>query len=163
MGIKTYGSLSDIDKGFRHIIKSMGQAAGHPNAHVVVGWPENTTGGVLHRDSDLTMAELAGIHEFGAPPRIPERSMLRSTADINQQRYIEMTRTIAHGVSLGRASLRDGLGILGSAYAADVQERISNFIPPPNAPRTIARKGSSVPLINSGELRQHIDHQVRDC
>ena len=32
---------------------------------------------------------------------------------------------------------------------------------PPNSPRTIAKKGSDVPLIDTGELRKSITHVIR--
>ena len=52
------------------------------------------------------------------------------------------------------------LSVLGMALVGDVQQRIRNRIPPPNAPYTIARKGSDVPLIDTGRLRQSIDFVV---
>ncbi|HEV7717122.1 MAG TPA: hypothetical protein VGO53_16105 [Steroidobacteraceae bacterium] len=157
-------SLHDIDKGFRHIVHSMAVAAGSPDAHVVVGWPERTAGSPRTDGSGMTNAAIAAVHEYGAPARgIPERSMLRGTADANQARYIEMTRLIARGVAEGRASLRQGLDLLGVTFKGDMQSRISDGIAPPNSPATIKRKGSSTPLIASGQMRQSIDHEVRGC
>jgi hypothetical protein len=41
-----------------------------------------------------------------------------------------------------------------------IKQRIANGIAPPNSPYTIARKGSSKPLIDTGQLRNSITYQV---
>jgi hypothetical protein len=51
--------------------------------------------------------------------------------------------------------------LIGMRVVGDIQDRISDGIPPPNSPITIARKGSSKPLIDSGQLRQSISFEVR--
>ena len=53
-----------------------------------------------------------------------------------------------------------GLG-LGEKVVADVQRKIVALKDPPNAPSTIAKKGSANPLIDTGRLRQSIDFEVR--
>ena len=51
-------------------------------------------------------------------------------------------------------------GAMGAMAAGKVQQYIADvFIPPPNSPRTIARKGSSHPLIDTGQMRQSITWQ----
>jgi hypothetical protein len=45
----------------------------------------------------------------------------------------------------------DQIGIYGIKL---VVEKIDSQIPPPNAPATIAKKGSSTPLIDTGQMRQ---------
>ena len=52
------------------------------------------------------------------------------------------------------------MGELGLKAAVDVQEKVLDVKQPPNAPRTIARKGSANPLIDTGHLRQSITHEV---
>jgi hypothetical protein len=51
-------------------------------------------------------------------------------------------------------------GRIGMVAVGDVQRRIVQRIPPPNAPSTIAKKGSDVPLIDTGRLRQSVDYTV---
>lgn len=51
---------------------------------------------------------------------------------------------------------RVGLWAQGS-----IQQRISDGIPPPNAESTIRRKGSSTPLIDTGQLRTSIKYRVK--
>jgi len=153
-----HGELKDIDRGWRAAIQSMAAAAGRPGAHVVVGWPE---GSPQHAGSSMTVAQIASIHEFGLPPHIPERSMLRATCELNSEKYTEALRKIGIGITYARIDLRRGLDLLGITIKGDVQKRIAAGIMPPNAPSTIARKGSSKPLIHTGQMRAALDHEVR--
>ena len=41
-----------------------------------------------------------------------------------------------------------------------VVDEINSGVPPPNAPSTIKRKKSSKTLIDSGKMRQHVDHKI---
>lgn len=154
------GSFKDVDRGFRDIVAQMARAAGSPGAHVVVGWPGNA-GSQTHLDSDLSVGEIAAIQEFGSG-RIPARSMIGATVDENRGKYEQASRDIATGIARGRIDLRKGLDVLGVMIKGDIQARISAGIAPPNAPSTIARKGSSTPLIATGQMRTAIDHEVRD-
>ena len=53
-----------------------------------------------------------------------------------------------------------GANLVG-AYAADViQQRIVDLKEPPNSPITIALKGSSNPLVDTGHMRQSVTWEV---
>lgn len=153
-----HGELKDVDRGWREAVQAMAAAANKQGAHVTVGWPESSG---VHRNSQLTVAQIAAIHEFGLPPRIPERSMIRATYEQNSARYAEAVRKIGIGISFARTDLRRGLDLLGSMIKGDIQRRIAAGVPPPNAPSTIKRKGSSTPLIDTGQMRAALDHEVR--
>ena len=49
---------------------------------------------------------------------------------------------------------------LGELVKGEVQRRIAELKTPPNAPATIARKGSSNPLIDKGVLRASATYKV---
>jgi hypothetical protein len=51
---------------------------------------------------------------------------------------------------------------LGAFGAAKIQDQIASNMPPPNAPSTIAQKGSSGTLIDTGRLRQSITWALDD-
>jgi phage gpG-like protein len=121
----------------------------------------------------LTLVEVAAVHEFGTEDgRIPERSFLRGTLDRKSKPYGKLLAAAVSGAleAVGEDGLGDvagaferGLNLLGLRVVADVQTTIRDSGPgwPPNAPMTIARKGSSKPLIDTGRLRQSIRHAVR--
>jgi hypothetical protein len=153
--------VTDIDRGWRQSVASMGLAAQHPAAHVVVGWPERKAG-QQHRGSTMTVAQIAAVHEFGAPARgIPERSMLRETIRIHDGKYRDAMRKIGLGITAGKIDQRRGLDLLGVMIKGDVQQRIAAGIAPALKPATVRRKGSSTPLIDTGQMRGSLDHEVR--
>lgn len=124
---------------------------------VNVGFP----GGEDHGGSDLTVAQVARIHEFGAPSAgIPERPFLRVAIDKNRGKYVRINRESVLGMSSGRLSMEQALGRLGVAAKADVQVEITTGNFAPLKPETIARKGSSKPLIDSGQMRQSVTWEI---
>lgn len=150
-------SFKDIDRGYDRIKKQLFRRG---TSRLVVGIlaPEGQKdrGGV-------TNAQLGAIHEFGAPrANIPERSFLRRTFDERQAEYERSLRSAIGKVVDRGGSLRLALERLGARAAADVQNTIARGIPPPNAPRTVAKKGSSTPLIDTGQLRQSISYDVEE-
>lgn len=113
---------------------------------------------------DLTQAELAAIHEFGAPrANVPERSFLRATADAKRLEWLALLERTLRLVTAGRLDLEAALGIVGQKAVADVVARIRRGagIPPPLQPETIQRKGSDRPLVDTGRLVQSITYEVR--
>ena len=58
--------------------------------------------------------------------------------------------------------LGNKLDTVGSFLAGKMVEKIMSRVPPPNAPSTIARKKSSLPLVDTGEMMGAIDHKQRE-
>lgn len=125
---------------------------------VKVGLPK---GSGTHGPSGLPVVQLGAIHEFGsADGRIPERPFLRGTMKKKKREHDAIIQKLARSVIRGGESPRDALTKLGMVASASVQEQIADGVPPPNAPSTIRRKGSSKPLVDTGALRQAITFQV---
>lgn len=59
------------------------------------------------------------------------------------------------------ATLELGLERLGNFARGLIVKKIGSNVPPPNADSTIAMKGSSATLIDTGRMRQSITYQVR--
>jgi hypothetical protein len=123
--------------------------------------------GVIQRGT-RNVATLAASHEFGLG--VPERSFLRSTFDLNIQAYVrylnrglgkEINDAARNKQSFG-AKDSQTLKRLALKMESDIKLRIGRRqIPPPNAPSTIAKKKSSTPLVDTGQLRRAITSDVR--
>ena len=100
----------------------------------------------------------ATFNEFGTRT-IPERSFIRSTFDENLKKYENLTRREAR--KIGVQSTAAFLKRLGLRAEADIKRKIVKLKTPPNAPATIAAKGSSNPLIDTGRMRQSISHEIQ--
>jgi hypothetical protein len=153
----------DRDLGYSRIIRNLrdlGRAAQSIEKlpAVFVGVRADT-----HAVDGTQMALIAAANEFGtADGHVPERSYIRSTLDENREKYLDaLSKATGRAVDKGPAVMRTELGKVGARVVADIQRKIVAIKEPPNAPSTIAAKGSANPLIDTGRLRQSIDWEVR--
>lgn len=111
---------------------------------------------------DGTSVILVGIiHEFGAPGAgIPMRSFLRAGIAEADAEIRSLIRKVAKAALDGRIQEIQALELLGTRAVSIVQRKIVSGPFEPNDPRTIARKGSSSPLQDTGLLKQSITYEV---
>ena len=161
-GAKTKASIKDKDRGFAEMLKRIDRATvfGAKLEVGIIG--EQADAAHIDdegNDSGLTIAELGEIHEYGLG--VPRRSFIADWADETEEEHREQIRKMAYAVVQGKvASWEIGLERLGLRYQAEVQKRISDGISPALAESTIQRKGSSIPLIDTGVLRSSITYKV---
>lgn len=111
-------------------------------------------------EEGFRMSDLAAVHEFGSPDRnIPERSFLRASVSNNQGRYFKF---LSDRLIKGGGEPEKILNELSVVAQDDVREYIVNGKFAPLSEKTVKRKGSSKPLIDTGRLRQSIVGVVRD-
>lgn len=121
---------------------------------LVVGIQE---GAGEHGDGDegITNAQLGAVLHFGND-HTPARPWLDiGVAQGNEAYAAEAETMVADGATLDEVLTR--LGPMAQAYA---QAYMIDLKTPANAPETIARKGSANPLIDEGELKGSVTHQV---
>lgn len=132
--------------------------AGMPHREVRIGvlTSSSAAGG-----SGLSLAELAAIHEFGAPSaNIPERSFIRSTLRDSRDKIEALCLRLARGIIADRIDLDAALGLLGTWAVAAIQAKIRTNIPPALQQATIDRKHSSLALVDTGQLINSITYEV---
>ncbi len=116
-------------------------------------------------EDDSQMVEIGAYNEFGTC-RIPERSFIRAGFDANKERIdqiCEMALNEAIEGALNGSSQLDAKSmydLIGLQVADIIREFLTDLRIPPNAPSTIRRKGSSNPLIDTGQLRSSIVWKV---
>ena len=107
------------------------------------------------------VALIAAVHEFGSPSNgITERPFLRTTIQENRGKYVQLNRRNLVSVMNGKMPVIQALGQLGAVAASDVQATIARGGFAPLKAATIKRKGSSKPLIDTGQLRQSITWEI---
>lgn len=124
---------------------------------VEVGFPEGT-GEVLDR---------AFYNEFGTE-HIPERPFMRlalkkggpALTNALEVGGVGIIRAAANGQDVVGAKRR-ALGVIGIEAQGLIQESITSLSSPPNAASTIRQKGSSNPLIETGQMRQSVTWRVK--
>ncbi|KQV83241.1 hypothetical protein [Rhizobium sp. Root1220] len=97
---------------------------------------------------------------WGGP--IPERPFMRNAIRENRGKYRDAMRSSAAKILTGKTGLRTVLSKLGITAQGDIQAEITSLQSPPNSPVTIAIKGSSNPLISSGEMRGAVTWKVNE-
>ena len=151
-------TVIDKDLGYKKIMESIKSIAANSPA-VTVGIHAKE-GSESHAKTELTNVQLGTIHEYGLG--VPERSFIRQTFDMNRDKYQKALDGAARGVSSGKASVVEGLKALGMFIVSTMQERIEKNSPQFKelAEVTKKRKGSSKPLIDTGQLKNSITYVV---
>lgn len=141
-------------KGFLERFRDIGK----PKVYIGVPASKNW----IHKDSKINMATLLAIHVLGAPTRgIPQRDPLRPPLIANTQRYTDL---MAQGIKNALANGTDPNVVyekIGIVASNDVKDYFVSGSFKPLDQKTIDRKGSSKPLLDTGELRSSITYQVK--
>lgn len=129
-------------------------------AKVKVGFPSG--------EADSDVIDRATFNNFGTST-IPERPFMQNAMRDNRANYrqamIAGAKEIIRAAAAGKdpaAAVRRVLRKLGTQAQGDIQSEIVSLQTPPNAPSTIAQKGSSNPLIASGELLGAVTFKIEE-
>lgn len=154
-----YGTVKVTESGdlgdFRKAIKHLGEMK------AFVGIPEAATS---RPGEVVTNAELMYIHTNGSPLKnIPARPVIEPGIEVsdNRKMIVDELEQVAKNELDGKPDEAIAHLIMAGTVGSNAAKRW--FRDPrngwaPNAPMTIARKGSDRPLINTGELRRAITH-----
>lgn len=117
---------------------------------VKVGLPAGKAAGDL---VDIAIWNHYGTRGGGWGGPIPARPYLLQSIRNNRKKYIDALKTSASKLVRGTTDLTTVMNKLGALAADDVKMTITNGSFAPNSPVTIALKGSSKPLMDTGRLR----------
>lgn len=145
--------IQDIDHGWKHI---KGELKAMKDAHVTIGVHESAPA----YEDGTSQAQVAFWNEFGTTRGLPERPFIRTTADEKRNIYANFMKKEIDAIFHGVSTVRKSLERLGTKAQGDVRRKIKSIKTPPNAPSTIAAKGSSNPLIDSSTMLKSIDYEV---
>lgn len=91
---------------------------------------------------------------------IPERSFLRTGADLHEKSVYEKAELLINDVIAGNISIDLFYEMLALELRGKIQEYAIDLDNPANHPFTIERKGSSNPLVDSGGLIGSMEVEV---
>ena len=147
--------VSDSDHGYKRVLRELGAM----NTAIAVGvWSAEGHGG-----SNRSVLEIAGYLHFGTSRGIPERPFIANWFDAYELRNRAQVVVEAKRVAAGLQTVDRMLGRLAESFVGQAKKNIAEGGSPPfapNTPATIARKGSSKPLINTGQLRSSITSRI---
>ena len=150
-------TVRDRDTGWKRLSKAMTR----PKETSVLVGVFGDEGDNERQGAEITNVELATIHEFGAK-YVPQRSFIRAGIDKSRGDLGKLVEKLFNGVITGKFTAEQALELLGEQGVAEVRKyvRDGDGVPPPLAASTVNRKGSSRPLVDTGQLVQSITHRV---
>jgi hypothetical protein len=133
-------------------------------AHVKVGviGGSNTISSNTEGNSETPIIEYAIYNEYGTNDGVvPSRPFMRQSFDENKNKLRSIAASSYKNSGTNSTELiKKVLAQIGVLHQSQVQDKIVDIKTPPNAPSTVASKGSSNPLIDSGDLKKSISHNV---
>lgn len=145
--------VQERDLGYIKILRELDELQ---RKEVLVGLQDD---GTTSADG-VTVAEYGTYNEFGTK-NIPERSFMRSTFDNTMAKLSRTKAKLITLVTMGKLDSDDAARLLGEMHETDIKRTIGSGVPPPNAPSTVKRKGSSKTLIDNNLMRSSIRYEVR--
>lgn len=156
------------------IVKDMGwgrvveELQSMDNTYVKVGFPEEgklksgRKKGSGHKPyEDISeLAKIAAKNEYGSG-NIPERSFMRTSMKEMLPDLTELKKRLYIRIVKGVLTTRKALDIIGLYAVKRTKRKIVQLRNPPNAPYTIRKKKSSNPLIDTGQLLNSVQHEVK--
>lgn len=122
---------------------------------VAVGFPKGKAQAYPDGTSVISVAKQ---HVFGIG--VPQRDFMALAMPDVAKRTKRVMRAIVKSKNVEEATaLQNAAGLLGQAA---IQQAITDLDTPPNAPATIAAKGSSNPLIDTSHMKQAVTYVVRN-
>lgn len=125
------------------------------SAEIKIGFLESSGG----YEDGTTVAQVAAWNEFGTE-HSPSRPFMRQTLKDQREEITKFARDRAKGVVTGSMSAQMALNGIGLYVKGRMQAEIRDGEFEPNAPSTVAHKGSSKPLIDTGRMRQSIVYVI---
>lgn len=164
--IRFKGSMTDKRSVYDRVRSDMRKL---DNSYTKVGFPaESDVGSATKKGShkpagDISeIAEIAIKNEFGVKEggrwKIPPRPFFRNAIDTNRTAFNKFRERQYENTLAGMIDVDEAIGNIGEWLSAKVKQSIRRLKTPPNAPLTIALKGSSNPLIDTGQMLQSVTH-----
>ena len=115
-------------------------------------------------DSRLTIGDVAAIHEFGAPSAgIPPRSFVWLGTQIARPKLKRLMPALVKKVQRGDITMQAALRQLAEVLLDGMRQAFKDWQKhwPPLAQSTADRKGHEVPLIDTRQLYEALEYEIR--
>jgi hypothetical protein len=109
----------------------------------------------------ITLAQLGWIHEMGNE-HVPPRPFLIPGLQERRSELQTLAGALLARVLNGQMSKRDALGQLGATGQTMVQDKLRRGPFHELEESTVRRKGSSQPLIDTGQMMQNVQWEFDD-
>jgi hypothetical protein len=112
--------------------------------------------------SGVSVGEVAIWNEYGVPSHnIPSRPFLQTSEPMIGDMFNDTMAAAIPSIMDGRVSVAEILSECGEGGVEIVKEVIVSGQFAANSPATVAKKGSDVPLVDTGELYESVSYTLR--
>lgn len=115
--------------------------------------------GEASEEDGTDICDIAAWNELGTE-HIPSRPFLRKSVDENEGKINQFLQAEVRSLANGKTA-EALLNEIGNFQKSLVQEKITEGTFAPNSERTIRKKGSSKPLIDTGRMRQSVNYVIK--
>jgi len=107
-----------------------------------------------------SVAEVAVFNEYGVPSHNqPPRPFFRNMIAAKEH---EWAPALGMALTANDYDVDKSLDLLGVGIEGQLRASIVELTSPPLAPSTVARKGKSKPLIDTGHMLNSVDHDIKE-
>ena len=145
------GEVIDKDLGWKRIVSKMRFINGKEIRAGVLPSAGNGKKGV-------PIAEYATYNEYGTE-KIPSRPFMATSADENKG-WSTSVKNAVKGIIDG-AEVISQMNTVGEKMKTDIKKNIGTYRFKPLKPATVKKKGHDIQLIDSGDLYDAIDYEVK--
>ena len=149
MGVKITDKLTPEGRRFMQTIKEL------DDLEVRIGYQH----GEATEDDGTDICDIAAWNELGTATA-PSRPFMRQSVDNNEAQINGFLQTQKQRLLAGE-SAQQVLNSIGIFQKKLIQKTIVDGSFVPNAPATIAAKGSDRPLIDTGRMRQSVNYVIK--
>lgn len=167
------GNFTDKDKGWNRLMTTFkvnaGETAGFAGYLRSSGEYKNeetrkaeakASGKPMKPAAPVSVAQVAAFNEYGTASA-PERPFVRTAMAEHTKEMKRLTKKAAAQVVDGKMGKSQAIGLLCQKVIDWIAQSIDSNVPPPNAPSTVAAKGSSHTLIDTGQMKNSLDWEIR--
>ena len=144
-------NVIDKDLGWKRIVRKMNFVDGKEIRAGVLPSAGNGKKGV-------PIAEYATYNEYGTE-KIPSRPFMATSADENKG-WSTSVKNAVKGIIDG-AEVISQMNTVGEKMKTDIKKNIGTYRFKPLKPATVKKKGHDIQLIDSGDLYDAIDYEVK--
>ncbi len=158
-------STRDTDYGAKAILAEIEKVKKKPFVKVGILGSSGMHQAEKEGDAPVTVVDVAVFNEYGTTTKLgnvgtPERPFIRTTHDEKEQTINNYIDQGVDQIFAGNMKVVELLSKTGVMVQAFIKSKINAITDPRNAPSTIAEKGSSKPLIDTGQMRNSVNFEV---
>ena len=146
------------DRGL-NTIRRQGLQTGR-DAHAAVGVLADL-GAKRDPNDAITLIEKAVWNHFGTD-NIPARPFIADAVQRHRGEILDLSKRLLRLVFQNKVTVRQALDIIGVKIVGFIVDDIDGRSYAPNAAVTVDRKGSSTPLVDTGQLKGSVTNETRN-